>query len=152
MKRKFKQWWSSIPPISTKQTLTPHLNWTYWTPKKLWHVMMEIHVLIWDRHKNVAGLNWLMWSPLPPLLDNWISNGNTNINKQNIKKPAQICFQSKRWLFLFIASNKLYICVVSRDDHYVRKDGGQFNAEEFEQYPSRYASTFATKVCCKHVT
>lgn len=44
------------------------------------------------------------------------------------------------------ASNKLYICVVSRDDHYVRKDGGQFNAEEFEQYPSRYASTFATKI------
>lgn len=44
------------------------------------------------------------------------------------------------------ATNKLYICVVSRDDHYVRKDGGKFNAEEFEQYPSRYASTFATKI------
>jgi hypothetical protein len=32
-KRKFKQWywWSSIPPISTKQTITSHLNWTPWT-------------------------------------------------------------------------------------------------------------------------
>jgi hypothetical protein len=26
MKRKFKQWWSSIPPISTKRTFTFHLN------------------------------------------------------------------------------------------------------------------------------
>ena len=29
MKRKFKQWWSSIPPILTKQTITSHLNRTY---------------------------------------------------------------------------------------------------------------------------
>jgi len=28
---KLKQWWSSIPPISTKQTITTHLNWTHWT-------------------------------------------------------------------------------------------------------------------------
>ena len=28
MKRKFKQWWSSIPPISTKRTVTSHLYWT----------------------------------------------------------------------------------------------------------------------------
>jgi len=33
MKRKFKQWWSSIPPISTKRTTTSHLNWTYWSQK-----------------------------------------------------------------------------------------------------------------------
>jgi len=31
MKRKFKQLWSSIPPISTKQTTTFHINWTHWT-------------------------------------------------------------------------------------------------------------------------
>ena len=24
--RKFKQWWSTIPPISTKQTITSHLK------------------------------------------------------------------------------------------------------------------------------
>ena len=28
MKRKIKQWWSTIPLISTKRTTTPHLNWT----------------------------------------------------------------------------------------------------------------------------
>ena len=29
-----RQWWSSIPPISTKRTITSHLNWTRWTQKK----------------------------------------------------------------------------------------------------------------------
>jgi hypothetical protein len=42
---------------------------------------LEIQVLAWDRHKNVAGLNWLIESqPFP--LDSWIFNGNTYINKQ----------------------------------------------------------------------
>jgi hypothetical protein len=27
MKRKLKQWWSTIPPISTKRTSISHLNW-----------------------------------------------------------------------------------------------------------------------------
>jgi hypothetical protein len=30
---KFKQWWSSIPQILTKRTITSHLNWTYWSQK-----------------------------------------------------------------------------------------------------------------------
>jgi hypothetical protein len=28
-KRTVKQWWSSFPSISTKQTITPHLNGTH---------------------------------------------------------------------------------------------------------------------------
>jgi hypothetical protein len=32
---------------------------------------LEIQVLAWDRHKNVAGLNRLMGSQPSPL-DNWI--------------------------------------------------------------------------------
>jgi hypothetical protein len=44
------------------------------------------------------------------------------------------------------ATNKLYACVVSREDHYTRKDGGAFNADEFESHPERYASTFSHKV------
>jgi len=31
MKWKIKQWWSSIPPISTKWTITSHLSWTHWS-------------------------------------------------------------------------------------------------------------------------
>jgi len=33
MKRKFKQWWSSIPPIWTKPTINSHL---YWIQKRSW--------------------------------------------------------------------------------------------------------------------
>jgi len=45
MKRKFKHWWSSIPPISTKWTITSHLNWTHWTQKTPWHIMLEIQAM-----------------------------------------------------------------------------------------------------------
>jgi hypothetical protein len=38
------------------------------------HMTLEIQVLVWDRHENVEGLNWLMGSQIL-LLDNWISNG-----------------------------------------------------------------------------
>ncbi|ESO89977.1 hypothetical protein LOTGIDRAFT_218445 [Lottia gigantea] len=41
---------------------------------------------------------------------------------------------------------KVYVCVVSRDDHYIRKDGGKFNAEEFEAHPELYASAFSHKI------
>jgi len=41
---------------------------------------LEIQVLVWDGHKNVAGLNRLLGSQPSPL-DNWISNGKTYINK-----------------------------------------------------------------------
>jgi len=30
----FNKWWSTIPPITTKQTITSHLNWTHWTQEK----------------------------------------------------------------------------------------------------------------------
>lgn len=42
--------------------------------------------------------------------------------------------------------NKLYACVVSRDDHYTRKEGGKFDAAEFEEFPERYASTFSHNI------
>ena len=37
----------------------------------------DIGNLAWDKHRNVAGLNWLMGSQPP--LDKWISNGNIYI-------------------------------------------------------------------------
>ena len=78
----FKQWWPLIPPISTKWTITSYLNnWAHWTQKIPQYMMLEIQVLAWDGHINVAGLNRLMGSQPSPL-DNWISNGNTFINKR----------------------------------------------------------------------
>jgi len=49
-------------------------------------VMLEIHVLPWDRHNNVVLLNQLMGCQ-PSALDNCIYNNITDI--QAIKKPAQ---------------------------------------------------------------
>ena len=41
---------------------------------------LEIQVLVWDRHKNVVGLNRLIASQ-PSSLHNAIPNGNTDIHK-----------------------------------------------------------------------
>ena len=47
---------------------------------------LEIQILAWDRYKNVAGLKQFIRSQSSPLY-NWISNGNTDINKQ-LKKTC----------------------------------------------------------------
>ena len=54
---------SSIPPISTKRTITPNLN-SLSTKEKPQHMTMEIQILAWDRHKMVTELNRLMESQL----------------------------------------------------------------------------------------
>jgi len=64
---------------STKQSpLTSY----HWTLKRPCHMMLEIQVLVWDRHKNVAGLNRLLGSqPSPFDASNSISSGNTDVYK-----------------------------------------------------------------------
>jgi len=57
MERKFKQWWSTNPPTSTKRTITSDL-WTItsdlWTRKGgPRYMMLKIQVLSWDRDTNV---------------------------------------------------------------------------------------------------
>lgn len=46
----------------------------------------------------------------------------------------------------FLDQNKLYACEVSRSDHLERRDGGGFDAEEYDTNPERYISTFSTKI------
>ena len=57
MKRKCKQWLSSIPPITTKRAITSRL---IEHNKRPWDMRLKIQVLSWDRHKNVADLKHLM--------------------------------------------------------------------------------------------
>ena len=78
IKRKFKQRWSTIPPISTKRTI-PSLN-----PKQ----DIGNPDLAWDSHNNVTGLNQLMRSQSSPL-DMWISQ-QQYIYKTRDQKQAQI--------------------------------------------------------------
>ena len=77
MKKEFKQWWSSVSPISTKRTITSYRKWIHWTLKRTRHLIFEI--LTWD--KNMAGLIWLKGNQPSPL-DTWIFNDNTYINKR----------------------------------------------------------------------
>ena len=47
------------------------------------HMTLNIHILAWDRQKNVSGINRLMEYLSPPL-DNCISNGNIYTNNKTI--------------------------------------------------------------------
>ena len=96
MKRKFKQWWSTIPPISTKQAFTSDLN-TLNMKKRLVTMIYDVRNPgpgLWQVH-IVGGLYHLMGSPPSPF-DNWISNCNTYIymyNKQTKRNCCKLLFQ-----------------------------------------------------------
>jgi hypothetical protein len=63
IKRKFQQWWLTIPSISTKQNINTYLK-SLNTKIRPQLMMLKIQFLPWDRHKHVAELNWLMGSLL----------------------------------------------------------------------------------------
>ena len=50
--------------------------------------------LVWDRHKNMEGFNWLMGSQAFPH-GNWNSNGNTYINKRKYTPSTFVSTQIK---------------------------------------------------------
>ena len=63
MKINFKQWWTSIPRISTERRITSHLNWTHWTQKQP------------RQEQTLGGVKPV--NGIPTLaFDNWISNDN----------------------------------------------------------------------------
>ncbi|KAI6221387.1 Alanine dehydrogenase PNT and Saccharopine dehydrogenase domain containing protein [Aphelenchoides fujianensis] len=41
---------------------------------------------------------------------------------------------------------KVYGCVVSREDHLMRKEGGRYDEAEFDAHPERYVSKFASEI------
>lgn len=45
-----------------------------------------------------------------------------------------------------LGPSKLYGCEVSRCDHLERRDGGKFDAQEYDEHPERYISTFSKKI------
>lgn len=56
----------------------------------------------------------------------------------------------KSWLGIngrvSLGPNKIYGCEVRRRHHLVRKNGGGYDADEYEEHPERYISTFAQKI------
>jgi len=46
---------------------TSAITSNHWTPKTPQHMTLEIQVIAWNMHKNVAGLNLVMGSQPYPL-------------------------------------------------------------------------------------
>ena len=44
------------------------------------------------------------------------------------------------------STNKIYACVVSRQDHLINKETGKFDAAEYDAHPDRYMSTFSREI------
>lgn len=74
----------------------------------------------------------------------------------NVSQGAQEIFQELPYEYVDVKdlpqvsqlgqTTKIYGTIVSRSDHLVRKEGGGFNAEEYEKYPERYYSNFAAEI------
>jgi hypothetical protein len=86
MIRKFKQWWSIIPPISAKQAITSHIN-SPSTKRGNHGIWLKIHVLAWDRHNTVVGLNqFLYFHFIVSIFHCILVNSSTTINSNKIKE------------------------------------------------------------------
>ena len=88
-----KEWCSTIPPISTKLTISSHpisLNTRIrWRRKAL-----EIRVLAWDRHTNATDLSWKHGIPIVSLLVIGYQTA-VHILTNDTKRPAHIHFDSQ---------------------------------------------------------
>ena len=80
------------------------------THKILRHTILEIQLLAWDRHKNMAELNRQMGSQPPPPLDNWISNVNT-YPCINTRLNTCICIYHTCTKVTWIKWSKSYECL-----------------------------------------
>ena len=87
-----QQWRSTIPPILTTASLSPHIIKYKKNEHNLY--LTKSYFLACDRYISVAGCITNQRDSNPAFLDNWISNGNTEIKA--IEKTGQIRFHSKR--------------------------------------------------------
>jgi hypothetical protein len=70
-----------------------------------------------------------------------------NVNlKKGTKKLTTVYICHDFILLVLPAHSRIYGCEVRRRHYLERKEGGGFDPEEFEKFPSRYISTFSKKV------
>jgi hypothetical protein len=68
---------------------------------------LQIQVLVWDRHRHLVEVDQLTWSQ-PSSLNNWISNGNSYINKKAVivwSLDLQLTMQSVPLTIDVVSSN-----------------------------------------------
>ncbi|KAK8721919.1 hypothetical protein OTU49_012634, partial [Cherax quadricarinatus] len=90
----------------------------------------------------------MMPKSIGPLTFIFTGTGNVSQGAQEIVQELPYEYVSVKALKKVAehgATNKIYCCEVSRRDHLVRKDSGQYDAVEYEEHPERYISVFAHK-------
>ena len=102
--KNFKQWCSSILPVSTKQTITSHLSLPHWTQERPQHMPLVIYVLAWYRHRYTAGLKTINGIPTFPLL---ITRCSTAIHILLLHFLHRIPWNSFNLSFIFLNRHNL---------------------------------------------
>nr|CAD7574550.1 unnamed protein product [Timema californicum] len=69
-------------------------------------------------------------------------------NTSNVNHQVEVCLTLRRLLVSCprLATTKIYGCEVRRRNHLERKEGGGFDPADYDQFPSRYISTFSKKI------
>uniref|UniRef100_A0A6M2DNH5 Alpha-aminoadipic semialdehyde synthase, mitochondrial n=1 Tax=Xenopsylla cheopis TaxID=163159 RepID=A0A6M2DNH5_XENCH len=91
----------------------------------------------------------MMPKSVGPLTFIFTGSGNVSQGSQEIfqELPYEyVSLESLRKVAEHGSQNKIYACEVSRRDHLERRDGGGFDAQEYDEHPDRYISTFSQKI------
>lgn len=91
----------------------------------------------------------MMPKSIGPLVFVFTGSGNVSEGAQEVFRELPYEYIEPRHLPKIVrkgTTNKVYGCVVNRDDHLSRRNGGGFDANEFENHPEKYASDFARKI------
>ncbi|XP_037960737.1 alpha-aminoadipic semialdehyde synthase, mitochondrial [Teleopsis dalmanni] len=91
----------------------------------------------------------MMPKSIGPLTFVFTGSGNVSQGAQEVFQELPIEYVPPEMLRKVAehgSQNKLYGCEVSRSDHLERREGGGFDAKEYDEYPERYISTFNQKM------
>ncbi|XP_075154034.1 lysine ketoglutarate reductase/saccharopine dehydrogenase [Haematobia irritans] len=91
----------------------------------------------------------MMPKSIGPLTFVFTGSGNVSQGAQEVFQELPIEYVPPEMLRKVAehgSQNKLYGCEVSRSDHLERREGGGFDAKEYDEFPERYISTFSTKI------
>ncbi|XP_065355629.1 alpha-aminoadipic semialdehyde synthase, mitochondrial [Calliphora vicina] len=91
----------------------------------------------------------MMPKSIGPLTFVFTGSGNVSQGAQEVFQELPIEYVPPEMLRKVAehgSQNKLYGCEVSRTDHLERREGGGFDAKEYDEYPERYISTFSQKI------
>ncbi|XP_013114257.2 alpha-aminoadipic semialdehyde synthase, mitochondrial [Stomoxys calcitrans] len=91
----------------------------------------------------------MMPKSIGPLTFVFTGSGNVSQGAQEVFQELPIEYVPPEMLRKVAehgSQNKLYGCEVSRSDHLERREGGGFDAKEYDEFPERYISTFSQKI------